>query len=80
VSATPAYAAEFPVGEWGTYKGGETFWGSMTVNGRYGLCIDPVLHAPVELDDSTATKVCGTFENSKAQAFTNTTLPLYFEV
>jgi hypothetical protein len=39
VSATPAYAAEFPVGEWGTYKGGETFWGSMTVNGRYGLCI-----------------------------------------
>ncbi|MCL1837958.1 MAG: hypothetical protein FWG47_01395, partial [Propionibacteriaceae bacterium] len=60
-ASAPAVAAEFPVGEWGTYDGGSTFWGSMTIEGRYGLCIDPVLHAPDKLNDATATKVCGSF-------------------
>jgi hypothetical protein len=64
-ASAPAVAAEFPVGEWGTYDGGSTFWGSMTVNGRYGLCIDPVLYAPDKLNDATATKVCGNYKDSK---------------
>ncbi|MDR3360623.1 MAG: hypothetical protein LBO20_08270, partial [Bifidobacteriaceae bacterium] len=65
IAAAPASAAEFPVGEWGTYDGGSTFWGSMTVQGRYGLCVDPVLHAPDSLDDAAAQKICGGYSNGE---------------
>ncbi|MCL1899667.1 MAG: hypothetical protein FWG11_03970 [Promicromonosporaceae bacterium] len=64
-TAPLARAADYPVGEWGTYDGAETFWGSMTVQGRYGLCIDPALQAPDVLNDATATKVCGTYTSGR---------------
>jgi hypothetical protein len=62
---SPAQAADYITGEWGTYGGANTFWGNMSVGGVYGMCIDPGAEPPSSLTDANATRVCGTFTNGK---------------
>ncbi|MDR2566362.1 MAG: hypothetical protein LBC97_09990 [Bifidobacteriaceae bacterium] len=57
--ATPALAAEYPSGEWGTYKGASTHWGNILIQGQYGWCADPGTTPPDTLDPAHATKICG---------------------
>jgi len=63
--AAPAQAADYQVGEWGTYNGGTTWWGPMIVGGTNTLCIDPVIDPPASLNAADATKVCGTDTNGQ---------------
>ena len=58
MSAAPALAAFTEnAGQDGTWNGMATHWGTMTVNGTDGFCVDPGAAAPTSLDN--ATKVCG---------------------
>jgi hypothetical protein len=63
LALTPAAAAEYVTGEWGTYQGETTFWGNMTVGGVYGMCVDPGAEPPVSLSDGNARRVCGSVVN-----------------
>ena len=46
-----ASAAGFPVGEWGDYQDHTTWWGWMTVQDRYTICVD---HLHVTVGDRVA--------------------------
>jgi hypothetical protein len=59
----PASAASFITGEWGTFKGVSTFWGNLSVGGKYGLCVDPGAHPPTKLDNTAADKKCGKYDS-----------------
>jgi hypothetical protein len=62
----PASAADYVTGEWGYWQGMRTFWGNMTVQGTYGLCVDPGAEPPDTLNPAHATQVCGTVTNGVA--------------
>jgi hypothetical protein len=61
----PVQAESYPTGQWGAFNGAATFWGNISISGKIGLCLDPGAHPPTVLDNSTAAKACGAYDDGQ---------------